>query len=141
MRIFFDSTVETQYDEKFFLPIADKIAEFVKFEPEAELSLTLTDNEMIRRLNLQYRGKDSATDVLSFPMGETLILGDIVISMESAEKQAFEFDITLDMEVAFLFIHAFLHLLGFDHENSVEDENNMYDLQEDILRRWEAERL
>ena len=134
MKIILDSVVETQYGEEFFLSIADRIAEFAKFEINSELSVLLTDDETMRGIN-------GATDVLSFPMREDSMLGDIVISLESAERQALEFGITLDREVAFLFIHGFLHLLGFDHEDSAEDENKMYDLQEDILRMWETGRL
>ncbi|MDR0453274.1 MAG: rRNA maturation RNase YbeY [Deferribacteraceae bacterium] len=140
MKIFFDSTLATKYDEEFFLSIIDKIAESAAFEPEAELSLTLTDDEIIRSINKQYRKKNKATDVLSFPMYDKFMLGDIVISLESAEKQATGADITTDREVAFLFIHGFLHLLGFDHERSSDDEEKMYDLQEEILRQWEAQR-
>ena len=141
MRIILDSTVETEYGEEFFLSITDVIAEFVKFETDSELSVVLTDDETIRGVNLKFRGIDKATDALSFPMNEKKMLGDIVISLESAERQALEFDITSDRETAFLFIHAFLHLLGFDHEKSAEDENKMFDLQEDILRKWEGGRL
>ncbi len=140
MKLYFDATVETQFGESFFLSITDQIAEFVEFEPDAELSVVLTDDETISGINFQYRGKDSPTDVLSFPMNEKLMLGDIVISVETAKKQADEAGITLYREAAFLFIHGFLHLLGFDHEKSLEDEREMYDLQEEILQAWESNR-
>ena len=95
----------------------------------AEISVTFVDNNRIHELNLQYRDKDSATDVLSFPLGENgvydidedngcKILGDIVISMERAMEQAELYGHTLQREVAYLTVHSMLHLLGYDHEAS-----------------------
>lgn len=106
---------------------------------ECEISLLLTDDERIKDLNKEYREKDKATDVLSFPMSEDPfeeggMLGDIVISLETAKSQASDADIEIDREVAFLFIHGLLHLMGFDHEESEEAEKEMFDLQEEILR-------
>lgn len=91
----------------------------------AELSILLTDNKGIQKLNKRYLKKDKPTDVLSFPMMELhptphiphpIILGDIVISVEKAKTQAKENDVTLKHEMARLLIHGILHLLGFDHE-------------------------
>ena len=106
---------------------------------DCEISLLITDDARIHELNKEYREKDKATDVLSFPMSEDPfeeggMLGDIVISIETAKEQAKEADIPLDREVAFLFIHGLLHLMGFDHELSSEDEEKMFDIQENILR-------
>jgi probable rRNA maturation factor len=106
---------------------------------ECEISLVLTDDETIRKLNHEYRSKDSATDVLSFPLDEDPedsggMLGDVVISMDTARAQAFEAAIRIEREVAFLFIHGLLHLLGFDHELGPEEEDEMFDLQEEILQ-------
>ncbi|MGD9808670.1 MAG: rRNA maturation RNase YbeY [Deferribacterales bacterium] len=106
---------------------------------DCEISLLLTDDARIHELNKEYREKDKPTDVLSFPMAEDPfeeggMLGDIVISVETAKEQAKDADITLDREVSFLFIHGLLHLMGLDHETSTEDEEEMFDLQENILR-------
>jgi probable rRNA maturation factor len=90
--------------------------------PDAELSLLLCDDAFIRGLNLQWRGKDEPTDVLSFAMGEgedaglnTDVLGDIVISVDTAARQAAEHGHTLDGELRVLLVHGLLHLLGHDH--------------------------
>lgn len=97
-----------------------------KFEGNAEVCVTFVDNEEIHRLNKEFREKDSATDVLSFPLGENGIydvnpdtgakqLGDVVISLERAEEQAAEFGHSLQREVCYLTVHSMLHLLGYDH--------------------------
>lgn len=110
-----------------------------------EISLTFTDDEKIRALNKEYRGKDAPTDVLSFPLfengeieyddetGEPAALGDIVISLERAAAQANEYGHSLEREVGFLALHSLLHLLGFDHETSKEDETYMNDTCEEVL--------
>ncbi len=107
------------------------VLELEKFEGPAEISVTFTDNEQIKKLNAQYRNIDAATDVLSFPMGENgeydtnmetgaKILGDIVISVEKAVEQAEAFGHTLQREVAYLTAHSVLHLLGYDHVENME---------------------
>lgn len=96
-------------------------------ETRASLSLSLVDDCKIRRLNRLHRGKDSATDVLSFPLvtadepavGERL-LGDIVISLDTARRQAEAYDATLQDEVQRLLIHGVLHVMGHDHERKAE---------------------
>ena len=110
-----------------------------------EVSLTFTDDENIHKLNLEYRGKDSATDVLSFPLfengeieyddesGEPCAIGDIVISLERAVAQSDEYGHSLEREVGFLCVHSVLHLLGFDHEVSKEDEEYMNETCEEVL--------
>lgn len=110
----------------------------------SEVSVTLCDNEHIRKLNSKHRKKDSATDVLSFPLydftteelygeGEVVSLGDIVISIERAKEQAKEIGHTFLEEVAFLAIHSTLHLLGYDHERSPEDEESQCQAQREII--------
>lgn len=114
------------------------------FEEPAEVSIVLTDNEGIRELNKLYRGKDAPTDVLSFPLygpdedieiteGERAELGDIVISLERAATQAEEIGNTFEREVMFLCVHSVLHLLGWDHETSKEDERAMIEEQKAIM--------
>lgn len=123
-----------------------------EFCDDVEISLTFTDNENIREINLEARGKDSATDVLSFPMLEqdedgTLIiydediadgfvlLGDIVISAERAVEQSEEYGHSLIREMCFLAVHSVLHLLGYDHELSEEHEKIQFEKQEQILSK------
>lgn len=99
---------------------------------DSELSLLLVDNIGIQELNKKYLGKNSPTDVLSFPMNEgafgnvnSNILGDIVLSLEKAKELAAREDTPLQTIIANLLIHGILHLHGYDHERSLEDERKM----------------
>ena len=112
------------------------------FDKNVEVSVTFTDNSKIKELNGQYRGKDAPTDVLSFPMFDrfddltymdTVPLGDIVISLEKAKEQAHNYFHGSYHELAFLSIHSTLHLLGYDHEISKEDEEDMFRRQKEIM--------
>lgn len=109
-----------------------------------EVSVSFVDDEEIQKLNLEYRGKDASTDVLSFPLGENgvydinpesgaMCLGDIVISMETAARQAESFGHSLRREVGFLTVHSMLHLLGYDHEESKLEEVRMREKEEEVL--------
>jgi len=132
--------VESKLEHSLFDDCAQAVFTALKAGFDAcEISLLLTNDTRIHELNKQYRGKDSATDVLSFPMDDEpedgcVMLGDIAISMDTAKVQADDAAIDIKREVAFLFIHGLLHLLGFDHETSDEDEEEMFDLQEAILQ-------
>ena len=118
--------------------------EFEDFYGECEVSVTFTDNEGIRVLNNEYRGIDSATDVLSFPLNdfssdefeedEEIALGDIVLSLEKAREQAYTYGHSFEREVAFLCVHSTLHLLGYDHETGEENENDMRYRQREIMK-------
>ncbi|MDD4773830.1 MAG: rRNA maturation RNase YbeY [Eubacteriales bacterium] len=118
------------------LLIKRAIAETLRREHRSlntEISITLTDDDKIRELNRRYRRKDSPTDVLSFPMNEAGILGDIVISLERAAEQALHGGHSLGRETAFLTVHSVLHLLGYDHETSGEERREMFTRQEEIM--------
>lgn len=115
-----------------------------KFEHDAEVSVSFVDNKEIRQLNKLYRNKDKSTDVLSFPLGENdvydvnnetgaYLLGDVVISIETAIKQAQMYNHTLEREVGFLTVHSMLHLLGYDHETSPIDAAQMREKEEEVL--------
>ena len=113
---------------------------FEDFQRPCEVSVTLTDNAGIHQLNREHRGVDRPTDVLSFPIfddefddGELCILGDIVISLEKALSQAEEYGHTFERELAFLTVHSMLHLLGYDHEEGLAMESEMFEKQEIIL--------
>ncbi len=119
-----------------------------KFPFDASVSVTLCDNAYIKVLNNKYRGVDKHTDVLSFPMYEDgdfdytecisgAMLGDIVISLERAEEQARELGHGFLREVAFLAIHSTLHLLGYDHERSSEDDERQCLAQREIIESLE----
>ena len=118
--------------------------DYEEFPYDAEVSVTFCDNEYIRGLNNEFRGIDSHTDVLSFPMYDSgefdeiecrdgAVLGDIVISIERAKEQAKEVGNTFHHEVAFLTVHSVLHLLGYDHERSPEDEEDQCQRQRAII--------
>ena len=122
--------------------------EHESFPFDAELSVTLCDNEYIKKLNSEYRGKDRPTDVLSFPLYEDgnfdvseciagAMLGDIVISLERAREQAEELGHGFLREVAFLTIHSTLHLLGYDHERSEADDEAQCKAQREIIEKVE----
>lgn len=86
-------------------------------EPDSEVSLVFCDDPFIHALNRDYRGKDKPTDVLSFPQeGESGLLGDVVISVPTCERQAAAQGHSLEREVEWLFLHGLLHLLGYDDE-------------------------
>ncbi len=105
----------------------------------SEVSVTFTDNEGIRAINREYRQIDAPTDVLSFPqfeeVGGTRMLGDIVLSLEKCRAQAEEFGHSFAREAAFLTVHSTLHLLGYDHVNSEEEEKDMRARQTAIVEK------
>ena len=109
--------------------------------PECELSLSVVTDRAIRALNRTYRGIDSATDVLSFSQIEQagvapantprtnsagLMLGDVVISIDTALRQARELRVTPASRMRRLLIHGFLHLIGYDHERSASEARRMF---------------
>ena len=114
------------------------------FEYPAEVSVTFCSAEYIHELNKKFRGVDKPTDVLSFPLYEDgefdpvecqmgAALGDIVISVPRAKEQADELGNSFLREVSFLAIHSTLHLLGYDHERSIEEEEVQCRLQKEII--------
>lgn len=119
---------------------------FEQFNDDAEVSVSFVDNEQIKELNQKYRNKDTSTDVLSFPMGENgvydfnnetnaYILGDVVISLETAFKQAQIYGHSLEREIGFLTVHSMLHLLGYDHETGKLEALKMREKEEAILEK------
>ena len=136
MKLLYTDETNCNLSYEFFNKIAENVFNHLDIaENTYEISLLITDDETIHNLNKEYRQKDKPTDVLSFPMDDEVLLGDIVISIDTAKKQAEEREINIDREAAFLFIHGLLHLLGYDHETSAEDEKEMFALQEEILKK------
>lgn len=88
--------------------------------PEAEVSVALVDDATILGLNRRWRGRDEPTDVLAFPQGDPDLLGDVVISLETARRQAEAAGQALEAELAWLAVHGALHLLGYDHHSAGE---------------------
>lgn len=108
---------------KDFQRIAIRLIKAMKLPKSSVLSLVFCDDKLIQSINKQHRDKDEPTDVLSFPMPRNefdggsgaVVLGDIVISVETAQRQASELKHSLKSEIAFLMIHGMLHLNGYDH--------------------------
>ncbi|MBE7060607.1 MAG: rRNA maturation RNase YbeY [Ruminococcaceae bacterium] len=149
-----------QYDNDDIISVGDNITQAIekavnrvlsdcKVETDCDIAVTFTDNEGIREINNNYRGIDSETDVLSFPMLEyekpgaifaspddfedgKLVLGDIVISVQKAKAQAEEYGHSEEREFAFLAAHSTLHLLGYDHMKE-DEEKIMFEKQEKAL--------
>jgi len=122
--------------EKLIETAINTVAAEVDLPVEMEVSVTIVDDENIREINREYREIDKSTDVLSFPMfsfsepevfdeeifeGENM-LGDIIISLETAARQAEEYGHSAAREVSFLTVHSMLHLLGYDH---IEDDDRV----------------
>lgn len=116
----------------------------------SEINFVLCDNDFIQALNHDYRAKDSPTDVLSFSQeeGEDIDkdtgdfphqLGDVIISLDMAKSQSTEYGVPFDEEVIRLAIHGVLHLLGFDHETSAEDEQEMMKIQDEYINKLKVE--
>lgn len=117
------------------------------YQNPCEVSVTFTDDASIHALNQKFRGVDRPTDVLSFPLFDyegasaeppvdELIgmLGDVVISLETAARQAETFGHSFEREVAFLTVHSMLHLLGYDHETGDADEADMRARQRTVMQ-------
>jgi len=150
--------------------VTDLLVELLRIAGEQEgvengrVELTFVDDGEIRRLNAEFRGKDKATDVLSFPLTDDSFeepeidysdleelsdedggdledfheeepLGDIVISVERALAQAEEYGHSPEREIGFLFVHGLLHLIGYDHEEGLEEEKQMFAKQDEILAK------
>ena len=115
-------------------------------EADAEVSVTVVSGDEIRELNYEYRGKDSVTDVLSFPQFDdfdeltedlieneyTTLIGDVVLCYDRAVTQAEEYGTGITRELVYLFVHSILHLLGYDHEIP-EDRKVMRAREEEIM--------
>ncbi len=108
----------------------------------AELSILFLGDRAMRSLNRRYRGKDATTDVLSFSLREGKfprvrpeLLGDIVISVPTAARQAAAAGHTLSREIDLLLVHGLLHLLGYDHERGVSEARRMKRRETQLLKR------
>ena len=127
-----EGNIKLDFDtEEIAALVIDAALELADCPYEAEINLLLTENAQIHEMNLEQRGIDRPTDVLSFPMGENgvwdknpetgaYILGDVVISMEKALSQAETYGHSLQREVGYLTAHSVLHLLGYDHMEPLE---------------------
>ncbi|MFY9177253.1 MAG: rRNA maturation RNase YbeY [Caldicoprobacterales bacterium] len=144
----------TRETEKLIYDCVKKVLDMEEFHLKALVDITLVDNHYIKEINLEYRGIDDATDVLSFPMlnlkaGQkdidvqlfindtdpdtgAIILGDIIVSMERVKEQAEEYGHSFERELGFLIVHGMLHLLGYDHIEK-NDRDLMRSREETVL--------
>ncbi len=145
-----DLSIENQQDrvpvspelENQLIEVALACVRYEGIEAECEVSVLLTDNQGIQKLNAEYRNKDEATDVLSFPQFDSLkdeedlmpaiTLGDIVISVERAQEQAEEFGHSFLREICYLTAHSMFHLFGYDHMEEA-DKAVMRQREEEVL--------
>lgn len=148
MKVLIDNRIKLELPEDYKQIFDKTVEQTLKYEGidwQCEVSISVVDNKEIRRINKQFRNIDKVTDVLSFPQltfeeGEKpdvnedgeILLGDIIISIEKALDQAEEYGHSLKRELAFLTAHSMLHLLGYDHMETDEEEE-MNKKQNEIL--------
>ena len=149
--------LEIEEDSK-YLEIIEKVIGQAFIEEKIDdinlyINVILTNPENIRKINNQYRNIDKETDVLSFPMFEkeeienlknngNIIeepLGDIIISIKKVEEQAIEYGHSFERELAYMLIHGFYHLMGYDHMND-EDKKQMREKEEGVLNKLNISR-
>ena len=150
IEIDYDGIKKLSKEEKLIKKVIETVIEEEKVLRNLEIYLTLTNDENIHKINFEQRKVDRPTDVLSFPMferdeihflkekkndeEESDILGDIIISVDTAKRQAEEYGHSFEREVSFLVVHSVLHLLGYDHERSIADEKKMFEKQDVIMK-------
>lgn len=150
MTLLTDNRTEEIIDEEIMKElerVAYETLVYDEFDTECEVSLSIVNDEEIKEINASFRSIDSSTDVLSFPqidydLDETvmtnekdeIVLGDIIISIDTAKRQAQEYGHSLKRELCFLTVHSMLHLLGYDHMTE-EEEKEMFAKQKDILEK------
>lgn len=122
------------------------VLELENFDGSAQIDVSLVDNERIHGINLEQRGVDAATDVLSFPLGENGVydenpetgekqLGNIVLSLEQALKQSELYGHSFNREVGYLVVHSMLHLLGYDHVQGGLEAVHMREKEETVMKQ------
>ena len=121
----------------------DKVFEYEGFDVDGEVSVLFVDDERIKALNSEFRNKNEVTDVLSFPQYDSIkenginepfiYLGDVVISLEQAKRQAEEFEHSIEREIVYLTVHSVLHLMGYDHMTD-EDKREMREKEKIVLK-------
>jgi probable rRNA maturation factor len=117
-----------------------KVLQFLKIS-DKKVTVIFVDKDYITYLNSTYFSKDKPTNVISFPFDEEQYLGEIYISVEIAGKEANEWEVSFFFEIMYLIIHGILHLLGYDHTLSEEDEQIMTEKEIEIveaigLKKW-----
>ncbi len=155
MELVFSNACDAKFDvmEKRYQDILAATFKHLDVKDNYEVDVSFVDDETIHRINKDYRGVDRVTDVISFAFNDDKdpthrindpniekMLGEILISVPQAQRQAKEIGNTLYRELSFLFTHGLLHLLGYDHMKK-EDEIAMFSLQDKILEEVSNERI
>ncbi|ACR80468.1 MULTISPECIES: rRNA maturation RNase YbeY [Kosmotoga] len=139
MKIIINNATSKEVDTDRLKELIVKILESELDElPDSTLNVLLTTDEEMTYYNETYRHKKGPTDVLSFEYGldDPEAVGDIVISLETIEKQAKEFGNTFQEELSLMLIHGVLHILGYDHEGDEEEAKIMFEKQEDYFNKY-----
>jgi len=114
---------------------------FQTIDEAHEMNVIFLDSEQMRQFNHQFRQRDKTTDVLTFPADDPLMdcLGDVLINIDKVKAQALDYGHSEDREVAFLTVHGYLHILGYNHHQE-DDERKMIKKQQSILKNAGLER-
>lgn len=139
MTIDINNSTDLVVDKKSFSQVAKKVLSGENRENACRqagrqtLSLAFVDAEEIKKLNKKFRGKNQATDVLSFELKEGNYLGEVVICPEVVEQNAKKYGVLVEKEMMKVFVHGILHLCGYDHEKSAKEAEIMEKKQEKYL--------
>ena len=128
-----------EIDETEVVTLMGSIIKDLGCSDDSELSVLFTTDEEIQRLNFEFRRLNEPTNVLSFPMlgvGPVDAIGDIAVSIPTAVREAREYEITESERLCRLLIHGLLHLLGYDHEVSKEEEDKMFAKEEELMQKY-----
>jgi probable rRNA maturation factor len=154
--VLYDETKQlTEEQHEMIHELLELAGQHLSLEANAEVSVTIVDNDRIQEINREYRQKDTPTDVISFAMEDVhedeliidldedldmpRVLGDLFISIDKAKEQAVDYGHSFERELGFLTVHGFLHLNGYDHMTE-EEEKEMFGLQEALLKEYGLER-
>jgi probable rRNA maturation factor len=132
LKINFNSSDSLQYKS-----IIEDTLEQIKTKtilPDGELSISFIDENNIKTINHTFRNKDEATDVLTFPLDDDDLLGDIYICIKEVTKKATEYDINKEQQLVMTIAHAFAHLVGYDH-NTENEKRIMEDYEDFLLKK------
>lgn len=127
-----DEIEVNEVTEELIAKICGQVVKSEQIKGENEVNIIFVNDQFIRNLNQRFRSKDCPTDVLSFPFEIPEFLGEIYISLDTAKRQAAEYNHSIEREIAFLTVHGLLHLLGYNHGEEPNPE--MRAKEEEILK-------
>ena len=154
MDVLFENNTNEEINYKLIEKVISEALRYEGVNDNTEVSVTIVDNEEIRKINNKFRNIDRATDVLSFPMFEKDeldekiksgdfpyedVLGDVIISIEKVREQAEEYGHSFERELSYMLVHGFYHLMGYDHIEE-EDKKIMRPKEEKILNELKITR-